>query len=191
VASSPTRRPCCNPAEKFDRRLPKQLRRVIRLVRELSAHRFRVGKEGCDQVARGARRLTAMTWSAATTRACFSTCWARTSLGVRTDSRGDEASGVLAKVRLCPPCLGPEVDSNRLFAPFVAFKLKASHAEPVSRVFLCYDRGIRDPFGRRQFASSLKDAGCRAGQRGLEPPRGLSRSRNDESGPQVVAISSF
>ena len=65
----------------------------------------------------------------------------REAFGVRTDAQGNEASKVFARVKLYPPCIGPQVDSNRVFAALVALKLKATQTGPANRVFLFYYRG--------------------------------------------------
>jgi hypothetical protein len=104
---------------------------------------------------------------------------------VRTDSQGNAASRVFAKVRLYPPCIGPEVDSNRLFAALVAFKLKASHAATANRVFLFYYRGseIRSSDGN-SFLLKTRDATDASGV----SSRYLARSFNKLKGAHLVFL---
>ncbi len=105
--------------------------------------------------------------------------------GVRTDARGNDSSAVFARVKLYPPCVGPQIDSNRVFAALVALKLKASQASPVNRVFLLYYRGteIRSNDGK-SFILKTRDATDTSGV----SSRYLARCFNKLKGAHLVFL---
>jgi WD40 repeat protein len=105
--------------------------------------------------------------------------------GVRTDAHGNAASKVFARVKLYSPCVGPQVDSNRVFAALVALKLKASQPSPVNRVFLFYYRGaeFRSSDGS-SFILKTRDATRSNGV----SSRYLARSFNKLKGAHLVFL---